>query len=170
MSEEYDHRNCQSLFGYAREVHKRSRGVCQLCGYGKGPEVEFDLWRQLTVEHLIGESQGGDLKQIREAITRWFPSLSPTERERLAKRIHGANTVTACNFCNSASSRYRFSKGMTQLISEAEGAPDQVVNVIGRELCKVLEHKRADMQWKLKSVRGAFEKHVKPELRRGNAE
>jgi hypothetical protein len=24
--------------------------------------VDFDLWRQMSVEHLIGESQGGYLK------------------------------------------------------------------------------------------------------------
>jgi hypothetical protein len=46
---DYDYRNCQSLFGYAAKVHERSGGVCQLCGAG-GPEVDFDFWRQLTVE------------------------------------------------------------------------------------------------------------------------
>jgi hypothetical protein len=41
--------------------------VCQICGAG-GPEVNFDLWRQLTVERLIGESQGGYLRQIDAAL------------------------------------------------------------------------------------------------------
>ena len=26
--------------------------------------IDFDLWRQLTVEHLIGESQGGPAKTL----------------------------------------------------------------------------------------------------------
>lgn len=55
---DYDYRNCQSLFGYAAKVHERPGAVCQLCSAG-GPEVDFDFWRQLTVEHLIGEGQGG---------------------------------------------------------------------------------------------------------------
>ena len=54
---DYDYRNCQSLFGYAAKVHERSGGVCQLCGAGTAG-LDFDLWRQMTVEHLIGESQG----------------------------------------------------------------------------------------------------------------
>ena len=45
---EYDYRNCQSLFGYATEVHQRSGGVCQLCDAG-ATGLDFDLWRQLTV-------------------------------------------------------------------------------------------------------------------------
>src|SRR5205807_243716 len=57
---DYDYRNCQSLFGYAAKVHERSGGVCQLCSAGAAG-LDFDLWRQMTVEHLIGESQGGYL-------------------------------------------------------------------------------------------------------------
>jgi hypothetical protein len=60
----YHYRNCQSLFGYAAEVHRHSGGVCELCGAG-ATGIDFDLWRRLTVEHLIGESQGGYAKQIR---------------------------------------------------------------------------------------------------------
>ena len=31
MTQRYDYRNCQSLFGYAARVHERSGGICQLC-------------------------------------------------------------------------------------------------------------------------------------------
>jgi pentatricopeptide repeat protein len=44
------------LFGYAAKVHERSGGICQLCGAGR-VELAFDLWRQMTVEHLIGEAR-----------------------------------------------------------------------------------------------------------------
>ncbi len=166
MSKPYDYRNCQSLFGYAEKVHERSRGVCQLCGCGNESEqhVNFDLWRQMTVEHLIGASQGGYLKDVRKAIAQRFPALSSEERERLAQRIDEANTVTACSFCNSTTSRDRHSKGMWQLISEAEGSPDEVVDTVTRELQAILERKRRDVQEKLQAVQDAFEERVKPKL------
>ncbi len=45
-----------------------------------------------------------------------------------------------------------------------QGSPDEVMDAVVRELQVVLEHKRDDVQWKLQSVRDAFEKRVKPEL------
>jgi len=164
MDKQYDYRNCQSLFGYALKVHERSRAICQLCDCGKGQGFSFDLWRQMTVEHLIGESQGGYLKDIRAAIAKRFPRLSPEEHERLSQRIDEANTVTACSFCNSTTSRKRHPKGLTRLIKETKGTPDEVVSAIEVELKKALESKRADVQRKLQSVREAFEKLVKPEM------
>lgn len=79
----YDYRNCQSLFGYAQYVHERSGGRCQLCDYGS-TMLDFDQWRQLTVEHLIGQKQGGSLSAIRQAVGIRFPSLSAAERKQLA--------------------------------------------------------------------------------------
>jgi hypothetical protein len=76
---DYDYRNCRSLFGYAAEVHELSGGVCQLCAGGL--EVDFDFWRQLTVEHLIGEAQGGYLGQIDAALRARFPSPAPCRLE-----------------------------------------------------------------------------------------
>ncbi len=161
MNKQYDYHQCQSLFGYALEVHKRSKGVCQLCNYGAGQQIDFDLWRQLTVEHLIGESQGGYLKDIRIAIAQRFPVLSADEHDRLARRIDDANTVTACSFCNSTTSRNKNPKSMWQLISDTDGTPDEVADKIIHELFTVLEHKRADVEWKLQSIRDAFEKNMK---------
>ena len=92
MNKRYNYRNCQSLFGYAQDAHKRSGGICQLCGAGMVEPSSFDLWRQLTVEHLVGASQGGYINEIRVTIGKRFPGLSNEQREELALRIDRANT------------------------------------------------------------------------------
>jgi hypothetical protein len=167
MRTRYDYRNCQSLFGYAFTVHQRSQAVCQLCGCDAGHPLNFDLWRQLTVEHLIGGSQGGYPSQLRAAITRRFPELSYEEREELVQQLDTANTVTACSFCNSTTSRDRQPKDMDQLLTEATGTPNEVVTTVIAKLQQILERKRADVQWKLQSVREAFEQRVAPTLMKG---
>lgn len=48
MERAYDESGLQSLFGYGRAAHERSGGICQLCGCGAGPDIDFDLWRQFT--------------------------------------------------------------------------------------------------------------------------
>jgi len=164
MNKRYDYRNCQSLFGYAQDVHKRSGGICQLCGAGLGESSNFDLWRQLTVEHLVGKSQGGYISEIRVTIGKRFPGLSNEQREELALRIDRANTVTACSFCNATTSRERNPETMAQLISEAKGEPDVAVNEVVLRLEEVLKRKRTDVRWKLDSIRGAFYSIIKPEL------
>ncbi len=54
----YDPRSLESLLGYGRAAHVRSGGICQLCGCGKERGIDFDLWRQFTIEHLIGQGMG----------------------------------------------------------------------------------------------------------------
>lgn len=164
MNKRYNYRNCQSLFGYAQDAHKRSGGICQLCGAGIGEPSSFDLWRQLTVEHLVGASQGGYINEIRMAIGKRFPGLSNEQREKLALRIDRANTVTACSFCNATTSRDRNPENMAQLISEAEGESDASVNEVVLKLEEVLKRKRTDVRWKLDSIREAFYSMIKPEL------
>jgi len=164
MRGRYDHRGCQSLFGYALEVHKRSGGVCELCHTGRESPLSFDLWRQLTVEHLIGESQGGYLNKIRETLRRRFSSLSPAEREAMAWRINAANTITACSFCNSTTSRDRNEKTMEEILTEAAGTSEEDLAQVIQQLSAILEKKRADVRWKLDSVRDAFEVEVRPQL------
>jgi hypothetical protein len=160
----YDYRNCQSLFGYAAKVHERSGGVCQLCGCGSG-QLDFDLWRQLTVEHLIGESQGGYLAQIRRALAERFPGMRTTERETLASRIDAANTITACSFCNSTTSRDRARIGMKEAIDDAPDGPEDVVyESVTRDLALILGEKRRIVAWKLESVRAAFDELIAPKL------
>jgi hypothetical protein len=168
MTGRYDPRNCQSLFGYAQEVHKRSGGICELCIAG-GDSISFDFWRQLTVEHLIGESQGGYLKQIREILLRRFGNLSRAESEAMALRIDAANTITACGFCNSTTSRNRNDRTMEEILSEVEGTPEQVLEHAVRQLNAILERKRAEVRWKLESVRERFEADVLPELQRARS-
>jgi len=163
MKKAYNHRNCQSLFGYAVGVHRRSGGVCQLCDLGK-TGLSFDLWRQLTVEHLIGESQCGYLKDIRKALAKRFPALTAKAREALAQQIHQANTVTACRFCNSSTSRDRQPCSMEQLILSAQGSPEDVLKSLQSQLETIRDKKRSAVEWKLKSVRKAFEKDVAPQL------
>jgi hypothetical protein len=161
---EYDYRNCQSLFGYAANVHERSGGICQLCGAG-GVELGFDLWRQMTVEHLIGESQGGHLRQISAALTQRFPQLGPAALNELARRIDAANTVTACSFCNATTSRAQAPTSMTSLIEGApDGTPDQVFGHVTVGLDAILAGKKKDVEWKLAAVRKAFDLQVAPRL------
>lgn len=161
---DYDYRNCQSLFGYAAKVHERSGGVCQLCGAGAAG-LDFDLWRQMTVEHLIGESQGGYLRQILTGVAGRFPGLSAAERAELAAEIDEANTVTACSFCNATTSQAQAPTSMTTLIETApDGTPEQVRRHVTAGLDGILAAKRNDVAWKLASVRRAFESGVAPHL------
>ncbi len=165
MNGKYDHRNCQSLFGYAQQVHERSGGVCQLCGCGAGPRVDFDLWRQMTVEHLIGESQGGYLRQVKDALARRFPSLAPRDVERMAMSVDQANTVTACSFCNSTTSRDKAPMSLEDLLTESTESPDEVVSRIIGYLGEIHQWKKQDVAWKLESIREAFERKIEPKLR-----
>lgn len=159
----YDHRNCQSLFGYAAEVHERSGGACQLCDAG-GQHLDFDLWRQLTVEHLIGESQGGYLAQIRAALRTRLPDLGQDDLETLARSIDVANTITACSFCNSTTSRGRAPIGMAEAIQAAPSEPEALFTAVTDGLAAILAAKRAEVEWKLSSVRKAFDERVVPKL------
>jgi hypothetical protein len=161
--DKYHYRNCQSLLGYAATVHHRSGGVCQLCGAGAGPVVEFDFWRQLSVEHLVGHCQGGYLQQIRELLATRFPDLPLETREDLARRLDEANTVTACSFCNSTTSRDRNSESMAQLLGESLD-PQRAVDSAIAKLALVLQRKQADVRWKLESVQLAFDEAIRPDL------
>jgi hypothetical protein len=161
---DYDYRNCQSLFGYAAKVHERSGGVCQLCGAG-ATGLDFDLWRQMTVEHLIGESQGGYLRQILASLAGRFPGLSAAERVRLADQIDAANTVTACSFCNATTSRAQAPTSMTSLIETApDGTPEEICRHVTADLNNILTTKRECIAWKLASVRKTFDSQVAPAL------
>jgi hypothetical protein len=157
----YDYRNCQSLFGYAAAVHERSGGVCQLCGCG-ARELDFDLWRQMTVEHLIGESQGGYLAQIRTALAARWPGWDERKIDDLARRIDAANTVTACSFCNSTTSRNRTKIDMREAIERApHGTPEEIFQAVTGQLADLLLAKRNDVAWKLEAVKLAFAEKVK---------
>jgi hypothetical protein len=160
----YDHRNLQSLFGYGVAAHVRSGGICQLCGCGAGEEVDFDLWRQMTIEHLIGESQGGYPKRIKVAVEANFSHLPAAGRAALADRIHEANVVTACQFCNSTTSRDVASVTMEEVVAGLPGDPDEAIVVLADRLQPVLDAKRRTVQWKLEAVYTAFCRDIRPSL------
>lgn len=160
----YDYRNLQSLLGYAAQVHERSGAVCQLCGYGRDRQPDFNMWRQLTVEHLIGESQGGYLTSIRQSVAKRFPDLDPAKQTELVARIDTLNTITACSFCNATTSRTRVEVSMTELIENSVGSPEQTLKALATGTAEALKAKREDVQWKLVSVRVAFEERVAPML------
>lgn len=169
MSSVYNHKQCQSLFGYAFETHVRSGGVCQLCHCG-GDALTFDLWRQLTVEHLIGKKQGGYRKEIRAAVADRFPTLSSVEQETLVRTIEAMNTVTACSFCNSTTSQDACAWSMRELLFATAGEPAVVLKALEEALKSILERKRNTVSWKLESVRRAYERSVVPALRRHAAD
>lgn len=159
MGKKYNYKNCQSLFGYSYNVHLRSRGVCQLCFAG-ALEPSFDLWRQLTVEHLIGKANGGYLKDIKIYVAELLPELSDSQQKELIAELDAANTVSACSFCNSTTSRYASKMFMKDLISESllkSRCPSDIVSHVTSETQKILNIKRADVAWKLKAIREQYE-------------
>ncbi len=161
MRKPYDYHKFWSLCGYAADVIQRSQAVCQLCGWDAS---DFHLWRQLTVEHVIGKSQGGYLKDIRTAVAERFPEIEDTKRDELVQKLESENTVAACQSCNSMTSRMRHTKDMGQLLTEATGTPGEVVEKVIAEIQQVLKNKREDVEWKLTSVRERFDTHIAPML------
>ncbi len=164
-NEEYNYPDCQSLFDYAQKVHERSGGICRLCRRYGATGIDFDLWRQLTVEHLIGESQGGYLHQIKSALTNRFPDIKKEEVGKIAVLIDEANTVTACSFCNSTTSHNQASKSMEELIAEAENFTEVVGKATSYLINEVLPKKQKEVEWKLKAIEKAFHIEIEPGLR-----
>lgn len=160
MPKNYDYRNCQSLFGYALEIHKRCNYVCQLCGCGGNQSSDFDIWRQMTVEHIIGKSQGGYKADIRDSIDKRFPGLPEVDREAFAYRLNEANTISACRFCNSTTSRDKYAKSMRDFIFDAQGDPEAVINQVINALSEVLQVKQSVAKWKIEAVHVAFNEKV----------
>ena len=163
MNKPYPYRNCSSLFGYSASVHARSGGICALCK-GGGGRLEFDYWRQLTVEHLVGQSQGGSMKDIKALVSEFFPDLDVEEAREFAGQVDDRNTVTACHFCNATTSRMQSPQSMREIIESAGGDRDTTLKNVGDACKQVLRHKKESVKWKLKSVRQAFDRDVKPDL------
>lgn len=114
----------------------------------------------MTVEHLVGKSQGGYLMQIRSAVATTFPQFTAEVHEELSQRIDELNTVTACSFCNSTTSRDQNPKTMLELLRETQGNREQILAKVALELQSILIRKREVVQWKLASVREAFSRDV----------
>jgi hypothetical protein len=163
--------NLQSLLGYGRAAHVRSGGICQLCGCGKDRGLDFDLWRQFTIEHVIGQGDGGYPDRIRQAVAEKFAgALSASVQEQLVRDIQEANIVTACQFCNSTTSRDRAPVTMEQLIDSGPEQPAALYEVVVEQLQGILDRKRSKVAWKLEATRAAFDREIRPELERRRSE
>jgi hypothetical protein len=128
-------------------------------------EVDFDFWRRLTVEHLIGESQGGYLREIKKTLAERFPTMSQIDLEVLSGRTDETDTISACSFCNSTTSRDHAAISMTEAIAGAPGGPaEDIYEHVTKDLAQILESKRADVAWKPSTVRAQFDKAVAPRL------
>jgi hypothetical protein len=155
----YNYKNCSSLFGYSAKVHIRFKAQCQLCDCGGENPPNFDLWRQMTVEHLIGKSQGGYLKQIKQAVIHRFPQLSSNEIILLSEKIDELNTVSCCQFCNSTTCRDTSDISMYKLIENGKDSKSILISI--EQSCKkILKEKQETVAWKLKFIREAFQNEV----------
>ncbi len=136
-----------------------------LCGYGKGEKVDFDMWRQLTVEHLIGKSQKGYSKDIIVLLkNRFGEKLSDSEIKIFAEEIDSLNTITSCQFCNSTTSRMKNDKNMRELIFEADPDIQSIIINIETELKKIQEKKKDEVAKKISPIKKAFEEQIMPKL------
>ncbi len=147
----YNYKNCQSLFGYAQEVHIRCKGKCQLCGCGGLEPEDFAIWRQMTVEHLIGKSQGGYLNQIKASLKEYHD----IDDDSFAKELDTLNTVSACQFCNSTTSRDSTEVSMSEIIKKCKTRTEikDELSIVCKE---ILQCKKKKVEWKLTSVKKAF--------------
>lgn len=114
--------NPQSLLGYGKEAHKASGGVCLYCGMGSQQaapeEIVFDMWRQLSVEHIIPD-EVMSVGRVCEGIARAFPKLPSNEKKNLEDCIRGRlNLITACHFCNSAVSHHKKKPRVQKVVEE----------------------------------------------------
>lgn len=80
--------------------------------------------------------------------------------------IHEANIVTACQFCNSTTSRDRAPMTMEELIARGPEDPRALYVAVVEELQTILDRKRSIVAWKLEATEEAFEREIRPELER----
>ena len=176
MNTSYDVKgSLQSLLGYGKSVHNRSGGVCQYCGYGvkmeTDTETNFDLWRQLTVEHLISEAGGGYLYQqkyriaFEQLVHRKFPILSDRDVQIFVEAIDRANTKTACRCCNSMTSRdheLKIKKTFADLLNEYSGSSEEVREHMSAFLDENFKRRREVVRNKLNEAKKVFQKDIEP--------
>ena len=162
----YNPFNCQSLLGYGRDVHRDSGGVCVYCGFGENHgdnrKTRFDMWRQLTVEHVIPAAQA-EGKVLLARLRKKFPHLGESRIGEMAKDIRSKNLRTSCHFCNSATSwwkkqdRAKLLSEFDELFTESHDGPaDEWLNKVYRLIDDCFDEKRKRIQWKLRSLKAAF--------------
>lgn len=122
----------QALIGYGGDAHRRSKGNCLYCGFGTlrtaDPELKFDIWRNLTLEHVVPECNG----QLEANIDQAIQNLPMATQEGLKRRIKSLNEVTACHVCNTFAGR-----------CETEGPISEAVQAFYDRL----QHPIADETW-----------------------
>lgn len=186
MNMPYDaKKSLQSLLGYGKPVHKRSGGICQYCGYGikmeASTDANFDVWRQLTVEHFISKKAGGYLHApksksrlaVEQQLRQKFPEISTEQMKCFVNQIDEANTVTACQFCNSMTSwggNRKDAKTMKMLLDECTGTPEEVMNQIKTFLTSIFIQRRQTIEDNLKKVKDVFQKEIEAELKDKNVQ
>lgn len=144
------------------ETHKRYKGVCQLCGAGTN-SLSFDLFRQMTVEHIIGKSKGGYSPGIKLCLKKYFPEYEESKIKTLAKSIEFENMVTLCQFCNLMTSRYDSGVSMDKILNEVKGKSEEVVmQHVKAELTKILNAKKVYLKQKQDAVRAGYLEELKP--------
>ncbi|WP_367154895.1 hypothetical protein [Methylomonas sp. HYX-M1] len=89
-----------------------------------------------------------------------FPFFSGAEIESLAKEIEALNTVTACQFCNSTTSRDVSEISMHELFLKSEPNRKSVLENITQACAAILKRKQDAVKWKLESVEEAFYEQV----------
>lgn len=113
----------------------------------------------------VGCSWQPDTYHVADRAAR-FSELAAEQIEALASEIDAANTATACSFCNSTTSRTRDPRSMSELIANCPDGADEAAKAIAPEfeLEQVLGAKRADVRWKLASVRRAYDQKIAPHV------
>ena len=171
--------SCQSLLGYAAEFHKRSGGICAYCDYGKG-SVDFNMWRQLSLEHVIPRSiiysdkAKDGLRSLlsltdQDWSTRKYQRTAGLKGVEFQRKIEAACCVTACHFCNSMTSRFPDTKGHYHKFlnaftdPEVHGQADNeareaaLLQEIERIVRELLPEKRAYVSDRISKLRAEFE-------------
>ena len=181
--------NCQSLVGYADEVHRNSGGACEYCEYGSG-ELDFDLWRQLSLEHVIPSSwlDWKRLQRLLEELFAPYPinlferkkrgSTELPEGRQLRHEIEMACCATACQFCNSMTSWFERKHGggyrsrfhaifQSASIREADGFKrrrEAILKEVKKLRDEILDIKKRDVAERIQALKEHFEEHIRSGL------
>ena len=93
--------------GPARPIYTACDARCLYCGMGIGntdnPEMQFDVWRHLTIEHIIPERIWPP--SVCEAMKGWSRGTIPETLETL-ERLWSLNQICSCHLCNVRLNRY----------------------------------------------------------------
>lgn len=84
----------------------------------------------------------------------------------MSKEIDLINTVTACQYCNSTTSRDVSDISMSDLIIVADGSRGSLIKEVSSTCGTILNKKRKSVAWKLESIREAFEGQVNTKIER----